>query len=863
MGELENGNLKRYVVLLLTLSILFEILIVGGFAIADNQNAVLAVLEDGEIYEFRYIGNNHSRLRLEGSEESVGDVCIYGDDGSYTSRGSYLARWDSLVCKANSLIVIEHRMGSGVKVLGNPDEFQVRRLQTPALYVQTMTEGAILEFLNSGSDVEHTVNWTWSGYPSETAGVGWDSIFYHTVSVDGRSSNQKNSQIFSGTGVKPGEKLVLYGNQGDWPREVVGSYTTFSGQPYHLTIDGERSYPPASVKDSNISSDNSQEKAFVKYKDNDKKTTSITFEHPLEWYLKNKSSVKYDVEVAELSMALSKSVYDSSSVKESLKSHGFLDSDTRIYDTRNAFSYKKPAFSMAKKINESGETIVVIIIQGTDTSTMDLVTDASIGYGDTHFGFNLASEYIYNQMTPSFVDEFQMKDKTTFLITGHSYGGAVANLLSKKLIEIGVPQEKVFAYTFASPNVAKHINEEKKLFKSIFNICNTLDPVPKIPRSLKDGVWDKYGRTFNFTADGIVSEMFGAHNGIIYLNHMRKHIYPDLNGSLGGVSKGNIINSIIKLQTIGFLCPVNIDILNSKGELIGQFIDNQSRYLNGSEKDFILYVIGDEKYIVCDANNLYSFKIKATNAGKMDYIVEDYDVLLDTSATKIFEGIPLVTGKQMISSVGNKLRSSEVQMFVTNVEGKIIEELKGEVVRPLPFVDIFKSAWYYDIVCNIYSRGLMSGMSDTIFEPEGTVTLAQAITMAARVHEDFYSEGKDEFEKNGSSWYDVYVEYALKNNLIKLEDFTNYNDIATRDQIAYVFSNVFSGKKPALISKLNPPDVRETDKYGKEIYLLYEIGVLSGNDSKGTFSSSSNITRAESAAILLKVHTLLTKKESN
>lgn len=51
------------------------------------------------------------------------------------------------------------------------------------------------------------------------------------------------------------------------------------------------------------------------------------------------------------------------------------------------------------------------------------------------------------------------------------------------------------------------------------------------------------------------------------------------------------------------------------------------------------------------------------------------------------------------------------------------------------FIDI-SSQWYKDSVKKVYEIGLMKGNSDGNFNPEGTITLAEAITMAARLHRE-------------------------------------------------------------------------------------------------------------------------------
>ena len=101
------------------------------------------------------------------------------------------------------------------------------------------------------------------------------------------------------------------------------------------------------------------------------------------------------------------------------------------------------------------------------------------------------------------------------------------------------------------------------------------------------------------------------------------------------------------------------------------------------------------------------------------------------------------------------------------------------------------------------------------------------------------------------NWFDVYVSFAIKNGIIKADDFSDYTRTATRAEMAYIF---YHSVTPAYLSAINSwnslPDVTIYDKYGSEIYSLYNAGILTGNDSYGTFGPSSEITRAQAAAIL-------------
>ena len=50
------------------------------------------------------------------------------------------------------------------------------------------------------------------------------------------------------------------------------------------------------------------------------------------------------------------------------------------------------------------------------------------------------------------------------------------------------------------------------------------------------------------------------------------------------------------------------------------------------------------------------------------------------------------------------------------------------------FDDVKESDWFYKGVACAKQSGLMNGVSDTLFAPKDTLSVAQAVTVAARIH---------------------------------------------------------------------------------------------------------------------------------
>jgi len=190
--------------------------------------------------------------------------------------------------------------------------------------------------------------------------------------------------------------------------------------------------------------------------------------------------------------------------------------------------------------------------------------------------------------------------------------------------------------------------------------------------------------------------------------------------------------------------------------------------------------------------------------------------------------------------------------------------LQMNTYRPGQFTDVDENLWYgfyqQKSVATAFEYGLMKGSSDTIFNPTGNMTLAEAITVAARVH-SIYKTGAESFTQ-GSPWYQVYVDYAVANGIIETGVFTNYTRAATRAEMAYIFSRALNASE--LLPKntvISLPDVKSgfssatgqpLTPYYNSIIILYEAGVVAG-DASGAFYPNNNINRAEAAAIISRV----------
>lgn len=172
------------------------------------------------------------------------------------------------------------------------------------------------------------------------------------------------------------------------------------------------------------------------------------------------------------------------------------------------------------------------------------------------------------------------------------------------------------------------------------------------------------------------------------------------------------------------------------------------------------------------------------------------------------------------------------------------------------FDDVKANQWFTQTVADAFEMGLVKGMSATEFSPYGDVTVAEAVTMAARIHK-IYTSGTEDFSSNGGMWYQVYLDYAYENGVISRAYYnSDVSQKATRAQFAEIFASAMDDKGLYPISTVADnaiPDVKMTATYANDVYKLYRAGILAGNDTLGTFSPNTYITRAEASAILARM----------
>lgn len=169
------------------------------------------------------------------------------------------------------------------------------------------------------------------------------------------------------------------------------------------------------------------------------------------------------------------------------------------------------------------------------------------------------------------------------------------------------------------------------------------------------------------------------------------------------------------------------------------------------------------------------------------------------------------------------------------------------------FADVPSSHWAQQHIATAYKLGLMNGTGSGSFSPSNNMTIAEAITLAARIHAIYYT-GEEDFPRyDGGNWYDPYVNYARDNGIIT-ENYA-YTRPATREEFVHIMAAALPEKAlPAITSSVSFADASDI-VYGGDVALLQRAGVINGIEDNGEFYFKpwNTITRGEVAALVTRM----------
>lgn len=173
-----------------------------------------------------------------------------------------------------------------------------------------------------------------------------------------------------------------------------------------------------------------------------------------------------------------------------------------------------------------GETreIIILSVRGTNSSNAEWSSNFDIGANTAEYYKATGSEHPYwtnrsnhkgfdvatNRVLEKFEDYIERHElnasgvNKSILITGHSRGAAIANLLGAHFEKDN--DYKAYTYTFAAPYTTTDSNAEN--YKTIMNVMNTDDLIAHLP--LKGWGFKKYGKMYTISVEDSYENKLGT-----------------------------------------------------------------------------------------------------------------------------------------------------------------------------------------------------------------------------------------------------------------------------------------------------------------------------------------------------------------
>lgn len=365
-------------------------------------------------------------------------------------------------------------------------------------------------------------------------------------------------------------------------------------------------------------------------------------------------------------------------------SHG----SDRVADTRmdrDTFRSDKISTDTTSLLNTKRlDGLVVVDIRGSVTA-MDWYNDIMTQLSAKSNRFAALAEEVLTNVN-NYIRLMGLQDPIV-LITGHSMGAAIANILAARLNGIMDP-DNVYAYTFATPRTVNEAvsGNQAVNYPNIFNILNSNDAVTYVPSSFFsiEEHWRRHGidlyinMPYSESNDTDLSGML-CHAMPVYLNWLNSSEDLSLQEMLTLSEEARVrglLPIIVKIK-----CPVGVTIKDSNGNIIGYESQQENAvYPDMLNRGVVSWIEEDgaKMFFIPSIADAASIEIEAYDYGSMNFTVGSVDASTE-SEIKTLNNISLYPGKEFIADISEDVPVEDTQLFITE-NGETV----GEVTETNP-----------------------------------------------------------------------------------------------------------------------------------------------------------------------------------
>ncbi len=219
-----------------------------------------------------------------------------------------------------------------------------------------------------------------------------------------------------------------------------------------------------------------------------------------------KPAEEFNQKLAEVCVELSNKAYAKDDVANYLKDNGFEESDISAYNYNTDFAYTLAVKDYVGMGADGNTKILVLAARGSSTFSEfmpDCGSTPTVVCEEFDYKVHKVADRFYQQIAANISSVMQEGKNYKILATGHSLGGAAANLFSAMMMKKGY--NDITCYTFGAIDSIEVVTEGESVTKgyenihNIYNDFDTFSPTQFGPESMPgsghgDGAGQKYGK---------------------------------------------------------------------------------------------------------------------------------------------------------------------------------------------------------------------------------------------------------------------------------------------------------------------------------------------------------------------------------
>lgn len=329
--------------------------------------------------------------------------------------------------------------------------------------------------------------------------------------------------------------------------------------------------------------------------------------------------------------------------------------------------------------------LVVVDVRGSVTIS-DWINDVMTQFDSENNRFAAFADEIFTNVE-NYLSSTGVQNPI-ILVTGHSMGAAIANILAARLNGI-MDSDNVYAYTFATPRTVNEAvsGNQAVNYPNIFNILNSNDVVTYVPLTITLPVvnyWKRHGIDLYINmpySESRETDILGmpCHSMSVYLNWLNSSEDLSLQEMLALSEEARVRGLLPIIAKIK--CPVGVTIKDSNGNIIGYESQQENAVYPDMLDNGVMSWIeedGAKMFFIPSIADAASIEIEAYDYGSMNFTVGSVDASTE-SEIKTLNNISLYPGKEFAADISEDVPVEDTQLFITE-NGETV----GEVTETNP-----------------------------------------------------------------------------------------------------------------------------------------------------------------------------------